>query len=195
MFNFVFLCPMRWFQFNSRIVRTHFASMMTLDNWKMIAETRSYIFRWRSRFRRRGVCLSSLNLEISRRHLPDYVKELYLSACRAAARAARSVFLVQPIRSLASSSFVKLPTRLLGRPMNRQLKFSESILTTGFLIVIVQRGCQLHIVRSLVDNIKHQETVKFIPERGRGNISAHWQTVVKQFWGEWCVVESRFSVT
>ena len=24
MFNFVFLCPKRWFQFNSRIVRTHF---------------------------------------------------------------------------------------------------------------------------------------------------------------------------
>ena len=33
---------------------------MTLSNWKVIAETRSYIFRWRSRFRRRGVCLSSL---------------------------------------------------------------------------------------------------------------------------------------
>ena len=49
MFNFVFLCPKRWFQFNSRIVRTHFSSMMTLNNWKMIPETRSYIFRWRSR--------------------------------------------------------------------------------------------------------------------------------------------------
>ena len=59
-FNFVFLCPKRWFQFNSRIVRTHFSSIMTLNNWKMIAETRSYIFRWRSRFRRRRVCLSSL---------------------------------------------------------------------------------------------------------------------------------------
>ena len=51
MFNFVVLCPKRWLQFNSR---------MTLNNWKMIAETRSYIFRWRSRFRRRHVCLSSL---------------------------------------------------------------------------------------------------------------------------------------
>ena len=60
MFNFVFLCPKRWFQFNSRIVRTHFSSILTLNNWKMIAETRSYIFRWRSRFRRRRVCLSSL---------------------------------------------------------------------------------------------------------------------------------------
>ena len=60
MLNFVFLCPKRWFQFNSRIVRTHFSSIMTLNNWKMIAETRSYIFRWRSRFRRRRVCLTSL---------------------------------------------------------------------------------------------------------------------------------------
>ena len=60
MFNFVFLFPKRWFQFNSRIVTTRFSCTMTLNNWKMIAETRSYIFRWRSRFRRRRVCLSSL---------------------------------------------------------------------------------------------------------------------------------------
>ena len=60
MFNFVLLCPKRWFQFSSRIVGTHFSSIMTLNNWKMMAETRSYIFRWRSRFRRRRVCLSSL---------------------------------------------------------------------------------------------------------------------------------------
>ena len=60
MFNFVFSCPKRWFQFNSRIVRTHFSSIMTLDNWKMIAETRNFIFRRRSHFRRRRVCLSSL---------------------------------------------------------------------------------------------------------------------------------------
>ena len=33
---------------------------MTSNNWKMIAETRSYIFWWRSRFLRRRVCLSSL---------------------------------------------------------------------------------------------------------------------------------------
>ena len=60
MFNFVFLCLKRWFQFNSRIVRTHFSSKITFNNWKMIAEPRSYIFRWRSRFSRRRVCLSSL---------------------------------------------------------------------------------------------------------------------------------------
>ena len=60
MLIFVFSCPKRWFQFNSRIFRTHFSSIMTLNNWKMIAEPRSYIFRWRSRFRRRRGCLSSL---------------------------------------------------------------------------------------------------------------------------------------
>ena len=60
MFNFVYLCPKRWFQINSRTVRRHFSSIMTFNNWKMIAEKRSYIFRWRSRFRRRRVCLSSL---------------------------------------------------------------------------------------------------------------------------------------
>ena len=60
MFNFVFLRPKHWFQFNSRIVRTHFSSIRSLNNWKMIAETRSHIFRWRSPFRRRRVCLSSL---------------------------------------------------------------------------------------------------------------------------------------
>jgi len=60
MFNFVSLCPKRWFQFNSGIARTHFSSIMTSNNWKMIAEMRSCIFRWRSRFRRRRVCLSSL---------------------------------------------------------------------------------------------------------------------------------------
>ena len=58
-FNFVFSPPKRWFKFNSRIVTTQFASVMTLNNWEMITETRSYIFRWRSRFRRRRVCLCS----------------------------------------------------------------------------------------------------------------------------------------
>ena len=35
-------------------------SLMTLNNWEMIAETRSFIFSWRSRCSRRRVCLSSL---------------------------------------------------------------------------------------------------------------------------------------
>ena len=61
--NSVVLCPKRWFQFNSKIVRSHFSSIMTLNNWKMIAETRSHIFRRRSRFRRRRVCLSSLLIQ------------------------------------------------------------------------------------------------------------------------------------
>ena len=81
MFNFVFLCPKRRFQLNSRIVRTHFSSIMSLNNWKMIAETRSYIFRLRSSFRRRRVCLSSLTT-ISRRRLADYDKTLHQKACR-----------------------------------------------------------------------------------------------------------------
>ena len=63
MFNYILLCPKCWFQFNSRIVRTHFSSIMSLNNGKMMAETRSHIFRWRSRFRRRRVCLSSLMLK------------------------------------------------------------------------------------------------------------------------------------
>ena len=69
MFNFVFLCPKRWFRFNSRIDRTHFSSIMTLNNWKMIAATRSYIFKWHSCFRQRRVCLSSLvNLSCRENH-------------------------------------------------------------------------------------------------------------------------------
>ena len=60
MFNFVFLSLKRWLQFNSRIVRTHFASVMTLNNQEMIPETRSYIFRWRSRLCRCRVCANSL---------------------------------------------------------------------------------------------------------------------------------------
>ena len=58
--QFCLLMSQRWFQFNSRIVRTHFSSIVTLNNWKMIVETRSYIFRWRSRLLRRRVCLISL---------------------------------------------------------------------------------------------------------------------------------------
>ena len=46
--------------FNSWIVRTHFATVMTLDNSEMIAETRSYIFRWRSRCRRLRLCVNCL---------------------------------------------------------------------------------------------------------------------------------------
>ena len=42
-FNFVLLTQKRWFQFNSRIVRAHFASAMTLNNCDIIEETRSYI--------------------------------------------------------------------------------------------------------------------------------------------------------
>ena len=57
-FQFCFLPLKHWFQFNSRIVRTQFSSIMTLNNWKMIAETQSYIFRWCSRCHRCPPCLS-----------------------------------------------------------------------------------------------------------------------------------------
>mgnify|MGYP006964521911 CR=1 FL=1 len=57
---FVLLPQKRWFQFNSRIVRTHFASAMTFNNCDIIEETRSYIFRWRFSCRRCRLCLSSL---------------------------------------------------------------------------------------------------------------------------------------
>ena len=61
MFNFFFFyVPSAGSKFNSRIVRTHSSSITSLNNWKMIAETWSYIFRWRSCFRRRLVCFSSL---------------------------------------------------------------------------------------------------------------------------------------
>ena len=79
MFNFVFLCPKRWFQFNSRIVRTHFSSITSLNNWKMIAETRSHVFRWRSRFRRRRGCLSSLLTQPRRRRQQERHNFTYLS--------------------------------------------------------------------------------------------------------------------
>ena len=94
MFNLVFLCPKRWFQFNSRIVRTHFSNIMTLNNWKMIAERRSDIFRWRSRFRRRRGCLSSL-MTTATATLTPQTNDLigWMGKSNRAARAAR--FLVQ----------------------------------------------------------------------------------------------------
>ena len=44
--EFAFLPMKQWFRFNSRIVETHFASAMTLNNCEIIAKARSYIFRW-----------------------------------------------------------------------------------------------------------------------------------------------------
>ena len=48
MFNFILLSQQRSFQLNFRIAKTHFASVMTLNNCEIIAETRS----WHSRCRR-----------------------------------------------------------------------------------------------------------------------------------------------
>ena len=55
-----FFISQRLIPIDSQIFRIHFASIMTWNNWEIIAETRSYIFRWFSRCRRRRVCLSSL---------------------------------------------------------------------------------------------------------------------------------------
>ena len=82
MSNFVFLCPKRWLQFNPRIVRTHFSSIMSLNNWKMIAKTRSHIFRWRSRVRRRPVCLSSLFWKSERKFPWDNHVNLKNKTCK-----------------------------------------------------------------------------------------------------------------
>ena len=82
-FNFVLLSQKRSFQFNSRIVRTHFASAMTLDNCDIIEETRSCIFRWRSRCRRRRLCLSSLILATFRlQYEDDYEYEFSVLSTR-----------------------------------------------------------------------------------------------------------------
>ena len=50
---FFFLSSNRWYLFYSTILRRHFAGQMTWNNWEMITETGSSIFRWRSRCCRR----------------------------------------------------------------------------------------------------------------------------------------------
>ena len=74
-FNIFLLSPNRWYQFNSKIFRIHFASMMTWNNGEISAETRSYIFGWRSHCRRRRPCLSSQWKRLT-------VKELYYCVCK-----------------------------------------------------------------------------------------------------------------
>ena len=44
MFNFVLLSQKRWFRCNARMFRTHFASVMTLNNCEIIAETQKVTF-------------------------------------------------------------------------------------------------------------------------------------------------------
>ena len=78
MFNFAFLPLKRWFQFNSRIIRAHFASILTSNNWEMIAETRGYIFRWRSRSMPSTSCLLELpSYSRWREESPALVVKLY----------------------------------------------------------------------------------------------------------------------
>ena len=66
-FNFVFLYVPSAGS-NSRILRTHFSYIT-------IAETRSYILRWLSRFCRHRVCLSSLFIKHSILHSTTYNKQ------------------------------------------------------------------------------------------------------------------------
>ena len=100
MFHFVFLCPKRWFQFNSRIVRTHFSSIMTLNNCEIIAETRSYIFRWRSRFRRRRrVCLSSLILDRIAPRKKNWFQVFFFQIMRAKSNAAYFICKIESYKS------------------------------------------------------------------------------------------------
>ena len=61
-FQFGFLSPNCWNEFNSRVVRIHFAGIVTRNHWKIIAETESHIFRWSSRCRQRRPFLSYLML-------------------------------------------------------------------------------------------------------------------------------------
>ena len=68
-----FLSLKRWFQFNSGIVGTHFAGVVTLNDLEMITETRSYIFRWHFRCRLRRVCLSYLLHERLRKNIQNKV--------------------------------------------------------------------------------------------------------------------------
>ena len=56
------------------------------------------------------VVVNTLNLEISRCHVADYVKEFYSVR---AAREARLIFLIQPIGSLFSGVVVAIPSSLL----------------------------------------------------------------------------------
>jgi len=54
-YPFVILIPLLFCLFLSS-----FGYKPALNDWNMIAETRSYIFRWWSRFRRRRLCLKGL---------------------------------------------------------------------------------------------------------------------------------------
>ena len=80
-FNFV-LSLKNCFLFNSRIVRTQFASVMTLNNWEVIAwncnfaflvETQSFSSRWRFRCRQSRLC--------SLIHVVDRTRKCTCKAC------------------------------------------------------------------------------------------------------------------
>ena len=107
MFNLVFLCPKRWLIPGQ--LADIFQAYLILNNWKMIAEARSYIFRWRSRFRRRRVGFLKLpNREFTqprRRRQQESHKFAYLVKNNSFARFARA-FLIFDI-SLTFSFFLR----------------------------------------------------------------------------------------
>ena len=59
---FLFLISNRCYQFSSRILKIHFANIMTWNNWEMITKARSFISKWPFRFRRRRPFLRLLKM-------------------------------------------------------------------------------------------------------------------------------------
>ena len=79
--NFLLLSPNRWYQFHLRTIRKHFASIMTWNNWEMIAKTRSSNFRRRPRCLWRPVLLSFfLNLNLDQAAFESIEKSRLASA-------------------------------------------------------------------------------------------------------------------
>lgn len=68
---------------NSRVVITHFSRQTTLNQREIIVETPSYVFRWRSHFRRCRPYLKAVDLvltEISRKRLGSLLLTLDVSS-------------------------------------------------------------------------------------------------------------------
>ena len=57
-----------------RVVRTRFASVMTLNNCERVAETWVYIFWWRSRYRPRCLCWIKARFKRRTLHVPNVMQ-------------------------------------------------------------------------------------------------------------------------
>ena len=75
------------------------------------------------------VVVKTLNLKISRWYLTDYVKELYLSACRTCSTI---IFLIQPIRSLFSGVVVAVAVVLAQIKLKLTINTIKSNSNFGF---------------------------------------------------------------